>query len=372
MHSKNTIGEFPRLDAEEVSDYLYEEGCTDGLPIIPPTPGKVENMLKGTRLASSDLVAELPPRRGEATVEKIAINAVMAGCKPNHFPAVLAAIKALSIGDYWADKPKFVLSAVLATAHNCAPALIFSGPLVKTFGIYTGTGCMGPGFRANAAIGRAVQLCLRNIGNSKPGETAFSVLGQTGDYTCCLAENEEALPTNWEPLRVDRGFDQTTTTVTVVAIEPPYHVHDQMSQTPEDLALMFACAFRRPGFINIGYPGEVLLLISPEHGARLARTGWTKHDIKEFIYEHARVPVDMVASEFIRLKEGVEIVRGRGPLEFREWPNWVVAGGTVPLVRNLDDILITVVGGPGPISMVAGSWTHSESSTLAVDPFFPV
>ena len=359
------------LDCAEVSDYLYRAGRTDGLPVIPPTRGRVEAMLRGTALARDRVVAVLGPRRGLATVEKVAINAVMAGCEPGHISVVLAATEAVGTGDYWEEKREFILSGVVSTANNCAVATIVSGRLAARLGVHAGQGCMGPGFKANATIGRAVQFVLRNIGGAVPGETDFSVVGQPGKFTLCFAENDEALPAGWTPLRVERWFPAEATAATVIAVEPAYHVHDQLSRTAQELCLMFAKALARPAYVNQGYPGEVLVILAPEHAARFAKDGWVKRDIQAFIHEVARVPVDLLADEFVRVPGGVEILRGRGPLEFREWPKWAMRGGAVPITRGPEDVVVVVAGGAGTLSMVACTWSHSLSVTRAVDRYLP-
>lgn len=356
-------------DIAAISNTLYAEGMTDGLPVIPPTRERVDWMLKGTNLDPETVIAEVGPRRGQATVRAIAANAVLAGCEPEYLPFVIAAIKACTTGDYWHSDRRFILSGVVATANNCAVATIASGPLCEKVKIQAGQGCMGSGFKANASIGRAIQLVLRNVGGAAPGITDFSQVGQSGKFSFFFAENEADLPENWKPFRIQRGFDKDTTTVTTIALEPPYHVLDQLSRTAQDLALMFAIHLARPANISQGHPGEALLIVGPQHSERFARDGWSKEDLQEFIYHHARVPVNLIAEEFVYLKGGVEIIKGRGPLVFREWPKWITLQDSVPICKNPDHVLVIVAGGPGNGSMVSCPWSHSLSVTEAVDPY---
>src|SRR6202795_4603694 len=194
-------------DLEIAQEELAAAGLTDGLPVVPPTPARVEQMLKQHGYDPDEVVTALPPAFGAATWKSIAINAVMAGCRPEYLPVVGAAVEALA-----ADE--FNLIGVATTTGSATPLVIVNGPIVREIGMNAETNALGPGNRAHATIGRAVHLVLQNIGGAKPGETDMATLGQPGKYTFCFAENEAASP--WLPLHVERGFPAAASVVTVV------------------------------------------------------------------------------------------------------------------------------------------------------------
>ncbi|MBI2908357.1 MAG: hypothetical protein HYX92_11975 [Chloroflexi bacterium] len=184
---------------EAATGFLYEQGWTDGLPVVVPTPDRVEAMLAGTRRRPEDLIGLIPPAMGKATVEKMAINAVMAGCLPSYLPVVIAALEAMVA-------PEFVLARVQATTNPVAPLAVVNGPIRQKLDINCGHNALGQGRQSNATIGRAIRLILSNIGGAIPGVTDMATLGQPAKYTFCLGENEEALPTTWPPLHVEKGL----------------------------------------------------------------------------------------------------------------------------------------------------------------------
>jgi hypothetical protein len=217
-------GQFPRQRVEVIRDadpvtavneLFYRRGWTDGLPVVPPTPGKVEEMLGMTDLPKRTVIAELAPLKGEATVEKIATNAVMAGCRPEYLPIVIAAVEALA-------HPQFNLRGVQTTDENVAPLLIINGPVARQLDINAGFGALGPGWQANATIGRTLRLIMHNIGGGWPRAVSFAGIGQPGRYTMCLAENQAESP--WSPLHVELGHDARTSTVTLMRAETAINV----------------------------------------------------------------------------------------------------------------------------------------------------
>jgi len=200
---------------EEINDLYYERSWADGLPIIPPTEERVMAMLAGTTQKPQNVVAEIPPQWGEATVEKVAINAVMAGCLPEYMPVILAAVEAMV-------EKQLNLYALQATTHPSAPLVIVNGPIRKELGLNSGYNVFGQGNRANATIGRAIRLILVNIGGAVPSKLDRATHGQPSKYSFCIAENEEVNP--WEPLHVERGFDPSVSTVTIFGVENPWNV----------------------------------------------------------------------------------------------------------------------------------------------------
>ena len=324
-----------------VNALFGERGWTDGLPIVPPTEPLVRETLSWTDHDPRDVIAILPPRQGEATVEKIAINAVMAGCEPRYLPVVIAAIRA--IGDPAANADGFQ-----ATTHPCAPLLILNGPIARELGVNSGYNCYGQGTRANATIGRAVRLVLMNVGGGLPGDGDRSSQGSPAKYSYCVAENEDANP--WQPLHVERGFAAAVSTVTVIAAEGPHNIQDHYSNTALGVLQTIAGAMGQAGSNNILSHGTPVLTLGPEHAATIAREGLSKADIKQYIYENARYPLAKLSREAVL--GFMDRVRDADPDD----PN-----GTRGIVDRPEDILVIVAGGPGKHS----SWQPTFGNFVA-------
>jgi hypothetical protein len=260
----------------------FDKGVTDGLPVVPPTRERVERMLAGTRRDRTELLAEIPPNYGRATVEKVAVNAVMAGCRPDYFPVVLAAIEA-------ACDPAFALHGMSTSTHFSAPLIVVNGPIRSRLGINCSFGVFGPGYRANATIGRALRLAMINLGGVKPGETSMSTFGHPGRYTYCIGEHEEASP--WPALHVERGVPKERSAVTLFAGEAPHGISDHASRTARELA--GSLGWSMSGLWNIKhFPlySHTMLVVGPEHARTLADEGWSKGDLKRHLVETVRVP----------------------------------------------------------------------------------
>src|SRR5712692_6099197 len=209
--SRRTIG----ADFVEAICYLESEGWTDGLPVIPPTEPLVAGMLRETKRAPDEVLGSMDPLRGTVTVEKVAANAVMAGCLPEYFPVVLASVRAVL-------QPQFHVGSTACTTGGAAPVIIVNGPIAGRLGISGGTACFGGNFKPNATIGRALRLVMRNLGGARPDGMEKSTQAWPGKIACCFAENEARSP--WEPLHVERGYPADTSTVTVVAVRGIYSV----------------------------------------------------------------------------------------------------------------------------------------------------
>src|SRR5262245_39667685 len=250
-----------------VNELYVERGWTDGLPIVPPTEARVEAFLAQTTQDRLEVVAVLPPRQGEATVEKIAINAAMAGCRPEYFPVVLAAVEAV------AESP-FNLDAVQATTHPVTPMLIVNGPIAKEIGLNAGYNAFGQGFRENLTIGRALRLVLMNVGGGLPGSGDRATQGSPAKIAYCVAENEEASP--WEPLHVEAGFGRDASTVTAVPGEGPHNRPDHLSNPRLGILRTIAGAMGQAGSNNLLDRGWPVLSLGPEHAATIARDGYSK------------------------------------------------------------------------------------------------
>jgi hypothetical protein len=268
---------------------LEERGWTDGLPIVPPTEHRVAEFLRRTTRQRREVVAVLPPRQGEATVEKLAINAVMAGCRPEYFPVLLAAVEAVA-------QPAFNLDAVQATTHPVAPLLIVNGPVAKQIGLNSGYNVFGQGFRANVTIGRALRLVLMNVGGGLPGTGDRSTQGNPAKIAYCVAENEDANP--WSTLAADLGFERGASTVTAYPCEGPHNIQDHFSNTGLGILRTIAGAMGQAGSNNLLGRGFPLLSLGPEHAATIARDGYDKAAIRQFLFEHARFPFARLGREY--------------------------------------------------------------------------
>jgi hypothetical protein len=313
---------------DDVLEFLAREGWTDGLPVIPPTPGRVRRML-GERDPAA-VAGLIPPRWAPATLELCAVAAVMAGCHPRHFPLLVEAVAA-------AAGPGFDLYGLQATTHPAAPLLIFNGPIPAAAGVHGGAGAFGPGFAANATIGRALRLIMWNVGGAHPGVMDRATLGHPGKFTYCIAENEADSP--WQPLRVDLGYALEDSTVTVVPAEAPHNINDPWSTSAKSLLHVIAGSMSQPGANN--HPrGDVVLVLGPEHASTLAKGGLDKQDIREYLFEHARTPVGAWSPEAAERRFGDSA--GVDPTD---------PDALVPIVTSPARILVLVAGGIGTHSM---------------------
>ena len=261
------------LEIDETDDLIevcYENGWTDGLPVVPPTPERVERMLSATDRDPDELIAAVPPKWGRATVEKVAINAVMAGCKSAYLPLILTAVEAMTA-------EQFNLHGVQVTTSHVGPMLVVNGPIRKQLEINDGFNLFGQGWRANATIGRTLRLICTNIGGALPGELDRAAFGHAGKYTCCIAEKEEVSP--WAPLHVERGFQADDSTVTVFAAAGPQTVNDHGSNTAAGILNTIAQNIAAPGNSS----GETLLVIGVEHAKTISEDGFSRADIRQYI-----------------------------------------------------------------------------------------
>ena len=336
--------------AEAVNDIFYERGWTDGLPIIPPTKHLVTSMLEASSLPPHHIMGVIPPREGSCTVEKVAINAVMAGCKPDHLPVVLAAVKATL-------HEEFNIGATSTTTGGVASVVIVNGPLSLEAGINGGTACFGTGFRANAAIGRALRLVLRNVGGAIPEESEKSTQAWPGKFACCLAENEERSP--WEPLHVELGYPPGASTVTVMGVRGLIPMSDSTSDSGERILETFVGSMRMLGVSGYYFQGrrsQILLVICPEHSAAIAGSGFSKGDVKQYVYEHARISKAELLNHSYYAN--------------RVWPPWIEEADPsvlVPLVGAPEDTLIIVAGGDGGHSAWMPAWPFTQAVTEPIE-----
>lgn len=340
-------------ERDDPFEFMFDQGLTDGLPVVPPTPERVLRMLAGTRREAQDVVAIVPPNMAPATVEKVAANAVMAGCRPEYLPVVIAALEAVCTDE-------FNVHGILATTWGATPVMVVNGPIRHRLGMNMGTAVLGSGNRANATMGRALKLVLRNIGGARPGEVERSTLAGPGKYTMCFAEWEERSP--WEPLHVERGFDPGDDVVTVFGIESsPHGIADQLSRTARALAgsigLGVECAFHP----KLHLQGEILLVISPEHADTLAHDAYGKDDLRARIQEVTSRPLrDLLADA--EAGEGMQ-ARWYGPAG----PSEEQLDKPLPKFRDPKAINIVVAGGEaGKWSAVFGGWVGGQAGSISV------
>ncbi|HEU4734718.1 MAG TPA: hypothetical protein VFT22_42800, partial [Kofleriaceae bacterium] len=341
-----------RIELGEIEDEIetaFERGWTDGLPVVPPTAARVLRMLDGTRRAADEVVAIVPPDLVPVTVEKVAINAVMAGCKPEYLPVVLAAVEA-------ACTDAFNMHGLLCTTYFSGPVMVVNGPIATQIGMNSGINCMGQGNRANATIGRALQLVVRNVGGGVPGGIDRATFGGPGKITFCFAEDEAGSP--WEPLSVERGLPRGASTVSLFPGHGPSAIVDQISRTPESLARTFAAKLRATSHPKLVLGMGAMLVVSPEHARVFASAGWSKARL--------RAELDMLL-----LIDGAELARGAGGIE-EGVPAELAAGRKLPKFRPGDLAIVHAGGSAGMFSAIIEGWVSGERgsqlTTLEVRP----
>ncbi len=325
---------FEADDEAAALELLHDSSCTDGLPVVIPTPERVARLVLSSGLDADLDLGSMGPGGGAATVEKIATNAVMAGCLADHMPVVVAAIRAIL-------QPEFDLAEMQATTHSTAPLTIVNGPVVRHCDIAAGFGALGPGHRANASIGRAVRLCMMNIGDARPGVSDMALLGHPGKFGFCLAEDEAASP--WESLAGSMGHAADESVVTVLGAEAPHSVvftnDADDPDSPTRLLRALAAVIANTGSNNANFGGgAVAVALNPEHAHVLADAGMARGDVQRELQRMAvntRGHLRSINTGFIRSGDDAEVIHA---------------------VRRSDDIVLFVAGGSGLYSAVFPSW----------------
>ena len=315
--------------ADDELEEMFERGWTDGLPVIPPTAERVDRMLG--RFDAEESLGDVPPSMGEATLRRLAACAVLAGCRPEYFPVVVAAARA-------ALDPRFNLHGQAVTTQPAGQLIVVNGPVRQALQMNSGMGALGPGNRANLTIGRAIRLLVCLTGGGMPGTLDRSTLGQMGKVGFCIAEDEEVSP--WEPLHAERGFEPGKSVVTVIGCDAPLSISDHRSRTPEDLAYVLAWAAASTWSTNWWPLAEPsVFVICPEHAAMFRAAGWTKQRLREFMFDTVRKP----ASE-LRRGETTPFVHAADPAA--EVPKWETPAGIVLLVAGGEAGRYSAVLGP--------------------------
>lgn len=323
-------------------------GWGDGLPLVAPTPERVDAML-AAGCASQDpdeVIATLPPREGQATRRLIAVNAVLAGCAPGVLPMLVSAVRALAT-------PQLNLRGVNATTHPVAPLLVVHGAAVEEQGFNAGLGTFGPGHRANATVGRAVRLLLLHVAGARPGDGDASTQGQPSKYAYCIAENQAASP--WESYPRSCGVDAESA-VTLHCGENPHNFHDMESDAPGPILEKGASVMATLGSNNAPVSSaEFFVVLGPEHAATIAAAGWTRRDVQSFLFERTRLPAETLRAAF-------------DVTQHRPWLHVLPADAAVPVCDHPERFRVLVAGGAGKHSCVVPSWGMTRSVTLPVAP----
>jgi hypothetical protein len=330
---------------EDEMEACFAKGWADGLPVVPPTESRVLAMLEGTTRAPQEVVAVVPPDLVPCTVEKVAINAVMAGCEPEYLPVVIAALEA-------ACTDRFNIHGVLATTMPVGPVVVVNGPIRRALGMNSGKNVFGQGNRANSTIGRALQLVIRNVGGGRPGEVDRATFGNPGKLSFCFAEDEEGSP--WGPLSADLGASSGANTVTLFPGEAPRSIVDQLSRDPESLSRTFAACLRAVHHPKLVLGFDAILAIGPEHARIYREAGWSKQQVAERINSLTRTPGRELARGAGGIAEGLPL---SGEALDRELPKFRPDGGL---------LIVHCGGGAGLFSSVIGGWANGATGSSPV------
>jgi hypothetical protein len=336
MPATLTSQRFQVQDLADAMDVCFEKGWTDGLPVIPPTEARVRAMLEAARLEPGHQVAYITHRAVSISAEKVAINAVMAGCRPEYMPVVVAAVEA--IGD-----PRWSYHGPGTSTAGAGVLIVVNGPVARELDVNGGDNLFGPGWRANTTIGRAVRLVMRNVCGSRPGALDRGTLGHPGKLSYVIAENEAESP--WTPLHVERGLRPEQSAVTVMAAEAPHQFYNQLSNTAAGVLTTLADDMRISGNV-MGQP-HYMLIIAGEHMRTIAADGWSKADIRRFVFEHTH-------NSHAHLKR-TQRMAGEG----KPGDDTLMR----PLVESPDDILVVAAGGrAGAFSAYIPGWGSKRAS----------
>ncbi len=327
---------------EDEFEAAFDRGWSDGLPVVPPTEARVLAMLAGTQREVSDEVTVVPPDLRPATVEQVAINAVMAGCKPEYMPVVLAAVEA-------ACTDEFNMHGLLATTYFSGPVVIVNGPIADQIGMNGEGNAFGQGNRANLTIGRALQLVIRNLGGGRPGEIDMGALGSPGKLSFCFAEREHDSP--FEPLATERGMEPGASAVTLYAGHGPTAVIDQISRTPESLARSLAASLQSDGHYKLAMAFDAMLVISPEHGRVFADAGWDKARLRQELDQ-------LLTTDGSTMVRGVDGIDEGLPAAF--------ADSQIPKFRPTGLHIVHAGGDAGMFSAILGGWVAGAKGSEPV------
>ena len=350
LHSKHgpRAGRVELPDDADLEAYCQQAGFADPLPVVPPTVERVDAMLAATDLAPDEIIGRIPPNYGLATVEKIAANAVMAGCEPTMMRALIPLVRA-------ACDEKFNLHGIQATTHFASPLIVINGPVRGDLGFASGSNLFSNVAKANSTLGRAFQLIATNLGGARPGEIDMSTLGNPGKFSYCIAENEEVSP--WEPLHVERGFDAGQSAVTLFGAEPPRGVSEHTARDGKRVLTTISRTLVTVWSYRSCLVHEAMVVLCPEHTATLQRDGFSKSDVRQFLFDNTGVPLREFGDdggEGTQMRNRYEEITIDGEPNYRKF-------------STPEAIQIVVAGGPaGKFSAVIGSWAAGPRGSQMV------
>lgn len=321
------MADITTVDTSDIVEHLFNEGVTDGLPVAPPTPEKVEALLAETASPRDEILGGVPERHAEVSVLEAAVNAAMAGCRPEYFPFVVAAARSMLA-------PKWGGHAMFASTSGGAICVVASGPKADEVGLHARNGALGSGFRANATIGRALRLiAVNSLGNQPSGGMDGSCQGNPGKFSLCFAEDPPPEP--WQALRLDYGYRSDETTVTVMVAEAPRQVANHLTLDPERILNTFAATMRCEGIFGVGKKMQGIVVMGPEHAGAMISNGWTQTAVREYLVEHTRLTHAQLEAAGIVIERGTTHTMEPG------------SDGKVPTFESPDDIVLVTAGGHG-------------------------
>ncbi|MHC4459378.1 MAG: hypothetical protein ACYS0I_20240 [Planctomycetota bacterium] len=319
-------------NAIDLVELYFQKGWTDGLPVIPPSENSVKSMLAPMGLRADEAVGEIPARNVSITADKVAINAVLAGCLPAFMPVVVASVKGICHPDFGYHGPA-------TSTGGAAIAIIVNGPIIKELGINARDNAFGPGFRPNATIGRALRLLMMNTLDTRPGRLDRSTLGNPGKYSLCFGEDEDNSP--WEPLHVEKGYEPQESTVTLFATEGPHQIYNHLSNDPETLCITMGDTMANLGSMNIIGQQNIVAVFAGEHQEVFRKSGWSKAQVKQSLFSYAHRSI----AEIKRAGRMPGPINKEDEIERR------------PVVRKPDDILVISAGArAGAFSACLPGW----------------
>ena len=329
-------------------EFFLEKEWSDGFPVVTPTEERIARMLTGTDRDHDDVIGPIPPAMEVATVRSVAVHALMAGCRPEYLPVVIAATELMLRGE-------FNVNGVQGTMHGVAPMMIVNGPYAADIGIHGGNGCMGPGFRANATIGRAIRLILMNLGAGIPGVSSMTIFGMPSRFTYCLTENMEDHP--WESLSVSKGYSGDENVITMAMVESPRFCFDDVSDEPIRLMNGIADTMVAMGSWNMHTRSDMVVAMGPQHAAICANAGMSRANV------HSRL-CEMAGRKVRDLKNGGNWRRERAlafPIEVDPDDDDYF----IPAIKNPEDLQLIVAGGWGPCTAVCHGWSGGSRAVHA-------
>ena len=333
--------EIDDMSFEAFNEFAEQQGWSDGMPLYVPTEAAVAGLVDTMR-GDNEPVGPISPRQVTPTLSSLAANAVMAGCKPAYFPAVVAALRACL-------KPEYNLHGTLATTHPCTNMVLLNGPIRQEIGINCSSNCFGQGWRANAAIGRALQLIMVNVGGARPADMDRATQGSPGKYAFCFGENEEESP--WEPFHVRAGFDAGDSVATTMAAEAPHNINDHGSNSGAGILTTIAGTICQVGSNNVYLNGPMFVVFGPEHAQTVARDGFTVETVQEFLHENSKVHVSRISEENLASWTGQD----RHPVNDHYYP-----------ASSPSDIRVVVAGGPGKHSAFIPAFGNTGTPSVAI------